>query len=128
MTDKKHSLCMGWREEHVRVTLIFRESSFHASLYWPKPWTKYCPQFACKMGTYISRNVSLTTEFARTYSCRQYQNHVRSPKWREIQKSPKTPRMGFLMGSHHDASLCRHRVHHIHVHTNAIKLNMALLS
>jgi hypothetical protein len=60
------------------------------SLYRPKPWTEFCPRFASKMGTYVSRNVSLTTEFACTYLRRQYQNHVRSPKWREIQTTPET--------------------------------------
>jgi hypothetical protein len=27
-------------------------------------------------------------------------------KWREIQKSPQAPTMGFWMGSHHGTSLC----------------------
>jgi hypothetical protein len=62
----------------------------YLSLYRPKPWTEFCPRFASKMGTYVSRNVSLTTEFACTYLRKQYQNHVRSPKWREIQTTPET--------------------------------------
>ena len=37
------------------------------SLYRPAPWTKFCPRFAPKMGTYVSREFSLTTEFTRTY-------------------------------------------------------------
>ena len=41
--------------------------------------------FCCETSTgllyYLSRAVSLTSEFAREYLCRQYQkNHVRSPK------------------------------------------------
>ncbi len=42
------------------------------------------------MGTYISRAISLTPEFARTYLRRQYQNHVCLPIWRESQTTPKT--------------------------------------
>jgi len=37
---------------------------FYISLYRPAPWTIYCPQFASKMGTYVSRDFFLTTEFA----------------------------------------------------------------
>ena len=49
------------------------------------------PKFASKMGTYVSRNFFLTTEFACTYLRRQCQNHVRLPKWRESQTTPSWP-------------------------------------
>jgi hypothetical protein len=53
------------------------------------------------MGIYVYRAVSLTTEFARTYLRRQHnQNHIRSPKWRESQTTPKTGHPWDVMGSH----------------------------
>ena len=71
------------------------------SLYGPTPWTKFRPPFAPKMGTYVSREFSLDTEFTRTYLRRQYQNHVRSPKWRDSKTTPKTGHPWDVMGSHH---------------------------
>ena len=42
------------------------------SLYGPTPWTKFRPPYAPKMGTYVSREFSLDTEFTRTYVCTMY--------------------------------------------------------
>ena len=83
------------------------------SLYRPAPWTKFCPRFAPKMGTYVSREFSLTTEFTRTYVRTMYCEIFVRVIFRVIQLIPKTPMMGFVIGSHDGASLCRHVVHHI---------------
>jgi hypothetical protein len=42
------------------------------SPYWPTPWTTFFPQFASKMSTYVYREVSLITDFPRTYVCTMY--------------------------------------------------------
>ena len=67
----------------------------HLSLYRPAPWTKFCPRFASKIGTFVSREVSLTAEFPCTYVCRLYCD---GQNGEESKDSPKTPTtMGFLM-------------------------------
>jgi hypothetical protein len=116
-------LVPGWSPNLVFFSLIFVQIHTYrfiirtffiqiVSLYRPAPWTKFCPRFAPKMGTYVSREFSLTTEFTRTYVRTMYCEISVQAKWREIQKSPKPPTMVFLMGSHRGASLCRHVVHH----------------
>ena len=80
------------------------------------------------MGTYVSREFSLTTEFTRTYVRTMYCEISVQAKWREIQKSPKPPTMVFLMGSHHGISKCPHVVHHIRSHQrNKSKYGIAIL-
>ena len=65
------------------------------SLYGPPPRTEFCPRFASKMGTYVSRKVSLATQFLCTYVCRMYWDGQNGG---ESKDSPKTPTtMGFLM-------------------------------
>jgi len=65
------------------------------SLYGPAPWTECRPRFASKIGTYVSREVSLATEFPRTYVCRMYCDGQNGG---EAKDSPKTPTtMGFFM-------------------------------
>ena len=83
------------------------------SLYRPAPWTKYCPQFASKMGTYVSRDFFLTTEFACTYVRKMYCEIFVPVIFRVIQLIPKTPMMGFVMGSHHGplAAACWYQRH-----------------
>ena len=74
---------MGWIENRsnkflnqkfVRQGLPAKSKAqrFRLSLYRPALWTKFRPLFASKMGTYVSRNFFLTTEFAFTYVCRMY--------------------------------------------------------
>ena len=64
------------------------------SLYGPAPWTEFRPQFASKIGTYVSCEVSFATEFPRTYVCRMYCDGENGG---ESKDSPKTPTtMGFL--------------------------------
>ena len=82
------------------------------SLYQPAPWTKFCPQFASKMSTYVSCAVSLTTKFTHTYLRRQYQYHVGSPKWRESQTTPKTDHPWDVMASHHGSLAAAHWYQH----------------
>ncbi len=92
------------------------------SLYRPAPWTKYCPQFASKMGTYVSRDFFLTTEFACTYVRKMYCEIFVRVIFRVIQLIPKTPMMGFVMGSHHGplaARWCCRRRSHSHAKTTA---------
>ena len=62
---------------------------------------------------WVPTEFSLTTKFTCTYVRMMYCENSDGGKWREIQKSPKPPTMGFLMGSHRGASLCRQVVHHI---------------
>ena len=90
-----------------------RICAYVISLYRPHLWTKFRPQFASKMGTYVSRDFFLTTEFACTYVRRMYCEIFVRVIFRVIQLIPKTPMMGFVIGSHHGASLCRLIVHHI---------------
>ena len=59
------------------------------------------------MGTYVSRDFFLTTEFACTYVRKMYCEIFVQVIFRVIQLIPKTPMMGFVMGSRHGASLCR---------------------
>jgi hypothetical protein len=65
------------------------------------------------MGTYVSRDFFLTTEFMCTYVRRMHCEIFVQVILRVIQLIPKTPMMGFAMGSWHGASLCRLIVHHI---------------
>ena len=65
------------------------------------------------MGTYVSHDFFLTTEFACTYVRRMYCEICIRVILRVIQLIPKTPMMAFVMGSWHGASLCRLIVHHI---------------
>ena len=86
-------------------SVLFRSGNISLS------WTRFRPQFASKMGTYVSRNFFLTTEFACTYVRRMYCEIFVRVIFRVIQLIPKTPMMGFVIGSHHGASLCRLIVH-----------------
>jgi len=54
-----------------------------------------------KMGTYVSCDFFLTTEFAFTYVRRMYCEIFVRVIFRVIQLIPKTLMMGFVMGSHH---------------------------
>jgi hypothetical protein len=74
---------------------------------------KFRPKLASKLGAYVSRDFFLTTEFACTYGSRMYCEIFVRVILRVIQLIPKTPMMGFVMGSWHGASLCRLIVHHI---------------
>jgi hypothetical protein len=53
------------------------------------------------MGTYVSRDFFLTTEFACTYIRKMYCEIFVRVIFRVIQLIPKTPMMGFVMGSRH---------------------------
>ncbi len=68
-------------------------------------------ELGAAMGTFVSRNVFLTTEFACRYVRRMYCEIFVRVIFRVIQLIPKTLTMGFVNGSHHGASLCRLIVH-----------------
>ena len=59
------------------------------SLYRPAPWTKFCPQFASKMGTYVCRDFFHTTEFSCTYVHKIYCEIFVRVIFRVIQLIPK---------------------------------------
>ena len=76
-------------------------------------WTKFHPQFASKMGTYVSHNFFLTTEVACKYVRRMYCEKFVQVIFGVIQLIPKTLMKGFVMGSHHGllAAACWYQRH-----------------
>ena len=63
-----------WRVTSQKLVFLYvpLEEYDTVALYGPTPWTKFRPPYAPKMGTYVSREFSLDTEFTRTYVCTMY--------------------------------------------------------
>ena len=113
---------------HRRTDTDGHQFNLFSSLYRPDLWTKFHPKLASKMGTYVSHDFFLTTEFACTYVCRMYCEIFVWVIFRVIQLILKPPMMGFVIGSHRGASLCRLIVHHIYSqYCNKTKYGIAIL-